>query len=1771
MKKIIFCVLLLNAFYIEAQVSIQNTLTPAQLVQNVLIGQGVTPTNIKFNGSPASAAILREQAGQFSTNFNGSNLGLSAGVVLATGNCQFATTVPPTTPTTSWPSLQANGPDPDLALLSGETMFNAAILEFDFIATGPQLNFDFVFASQEYPEWINNVNDSFGFFLSGAGIAGPYLNNAKNIALVPNTTIPVAIDNVNNGFNNSGSNPQNAQYYFNNSAIGLNPNVSATPTVRYDGFTKVLKAEATLICGQQYHIKLAVGNAQDNLFDSAVFLKNFQIPPMVLLDNYHLAVNNNVCFGETITISSGLTVGSDIFVWTRNGVPIPGENGANLSVMDGGLYALNVSTTSGCQVATDDIQIGYLPEITITTPISSNECTVLPPPYVFNIDQTTAILATTSDPTDYVVTYYSTNAVDAFAGGAIGLIPDADLTAYAIASSSATIWVRVESLSTGCVVIKSFTLSASTNPSGTIAFPNGPYCNDVNTLQPITSSATPGGIYSATPAGLNLDPVTGEINPSLSLPGTYTVNYNLAAAGNCPAFSPPPATVKINLTPANPLFVVVQPTCTVSTGKITISSPLGANLEYSIDGGVTFQASPIFNNVPSGISYGVTVRDVITHCGSVINSGLMNPVLGVPTAPTASVTTQPICSAPTGTIEISIPLGANLQYSNNGGVSYQASPIFTGLSPNTTYSFTVKDMVTGCVSAPAPILVNAIPANPISPTASITQPICTTPTATILVSAPIGVDLEYSIDNGLTYQSGLSFSGLAPNAAYNIIVRNTITGCVSSPSPFAVSPIPANPNAPVVAITQPTCSINTGSFVISSPVGANFEYSIDNGSTYTGSVSFTGLTAGTAYNVTVRNTTTGCISIASVVNIIPALAIPAAPTTGTTLQPTCAAPNGTITISAPLAANLQYSINGGVTYQNSPVFSGLAPNTTFNIMVKNTTSGCVSTPTPVVVAPIPAGPAAPTASTTVQPSCILTTGTIVISAPLGATMEYSRNGGTTYQASPIFAGLSANATYSFIVRDLVTGCVSLSSAVSVNAIPADPISPTAAITQPICTTPTATILVSAPLGVDLEYSIDNGLTYQSGLSFSGLAPNAAYNIIVRNTITGCVSSPSPFAVSPIPANPNAPVVAITQPTCSMNTGSFIISSPVGANLEYSIDNGVTFRSGVSFTGLTAGTAYNVTVRNTATGCISTVSVVNIIPAFAIPAAPTASTTLQPTCTAPNGTITLSAPLAANLQYSINGGATYQSSPVFSGLAPNTTFNITVKNTASGCVSTATPVVVAPIPAGPAAPTATTTVQPNCIITTGTIVISAPLGATLEYSRNGGATYQTSPIFPGLSANTTYSFTVRDLVTGCISLSSAVSVNAIPANPIGPIATITQPTCLVPTGNIVITAPIGSDLVYSIDGGITYQSNTTFANVGANATYAAMVKNNVTGCVSIIKPLVVNATVTIPATPAASGNNVCAGQSITLSTPTVAGAVYSWSGPDNFISSAQNPVILNAVPEMAGVYSVIISVVSGCPSLPGSVTIAVNPLPEPTLSDGSICIDSQTNTVLNPYVLDSGLGNTGYTFEWFTFTNGVPTLIPSANQSTYSANAAGVYGVQATNRATLCTSNIVAATVALTPTPNTVEAIASEYFADLQTITVNVSPPGDYQYQLDNGALQSSNVFVDVLSGEHHVYVKSACGEFERIVTILDYPRYFTPNNDGYNDTWNIFSLSTQAKAKIYIFDRFGKLLKEISPSGVGWDGKLNQQNLPATDYWFIVHYDENKINKVFKSHFALKR
>ena len=153
---------------------------------------------------------------------------------------------------------------------------------------------------------------------------------------------------------------------------------------------------------------------------------------------------------------------------------------------------------------------------------------------------------------------------------------------------------------------------------------------------------------------------------------------------------------------------------------------------------------------------------------------------------------------------------------------------------------------------------------------------------------------------------------------------------------------------------------------------------------------------------------------------------------------------------------------------------------------------------------------------------------------------------------------------------------------------------------------------------------------------------------------------------------------------------------------------------------------------------------------------------------------------------------------------------------------------------------------------------------------------------------------------------------------------------------------------------------------------------------------------------------------------------------------------------------------------------------------------------------------------------------------------------------------------------------SEPFNSNQIIEVTVTGgSGNYEYQLDGGNWQTSSIFQNVVGCQDHIVkVRDAEGcsnEPESTVTILSYPKFFTPNGDGFNDFWNIKCLRNSA-GLVSIFDRFGKLLKQFKTTSAGWNGTYNNDLMPTNDYWFFVTYfDENGIEKEFRSHFTLRR
>jgi gliding motility-associated-like protein len=220
--------------------------TPQQLIQDVLVGQGVQVSNIAFSGNATARGYF---------NGSNSNIGLSSGIIISTGRAVDAQG-PNGTPLSD-PGTEFFGPgDPALSAISGSLLgtFDAAILSFDFVPSSDTVQFRYVFASDEYMLYVGTgVNDVFAFLISGPGIVGE-----MNVALIPGTTTPVTIDNVNAN--------TNAQYYIDNE----NPPGNS---VEYNGFTQVFTAQAVLQPCQTYRIRLAIADAGDGSYDSAVFLE----------------------------------------------------------------------------------------------------------------------------------------------------------------------------------------------------------------------------------------------------------------------------------------------------------------------------------------------------------------------------------------------------------------------------------------------------------------------------------------------------------------------------------------------------------------------------------------------------------------------------------------------------------------------------------------------------------------------------------------------------------------------------------------------------------------------------------------------------------------------------------------------------------------------------------------------------------------------------------------------------------------------------------------------------------------------------------------------------------------------------------------------------------------------------------------------------------------------------------------------------------------------------------------------------------------------------------------------------------------------------------------------------------------------------------------------------------------------------------------------------------------------------------------------------------
>lgn len=314
-KSVVTFLLFFLLGFVCAQVSVQpsNGRTAEELVNSILVGEGVSVSNVTFNNSAAVLnATSGAQLGTFTNNLTGfPGLTFSEGLIIATGDVSVA--VGPNDDEGASESVYNSVVCNELDALVGYLeLYYPAVLEFDFMTTADMVSFNYVFASEEYPEFVDmGYNDVFGFFVTDLTT-----NQTTNVALVPNTNMPVTIDNVNDH--------SYAQYYHELAYYST--------WMQYDAYVGPFSATFAVVPCRTYHIKLAISNVGDDAYDSAVFLQgqSFSANAMeaqLIYDREDLPVVVQDCNSCTVTFSQPEAQNQDVVIpLTYSGTAVNGED-----------------------------------------------------------------------------------------------------------------------------------------------------------------------------------------------------------------------------------------------------------------------------------------------------------------------------------------------------------------------------------------------------------------------------------------------------------------------------------------------------------------------------------------------------------------------------------------------------------------------------------------------------------------------------------------------------------------------------------------------------------------------------------------------------------------------------------------------------------------------------------------------------------------------------------------------------------------------------------------------------------------------------------------------------------------------------------------------------------------------------------------------------------------------------------------------------------------------------------------------------------------------------------------------------------------------------------------------------------------------------------------------------------------------------------------------------------------------------------------------------
>jgi len=1232
--------------------------------------------------------------------------------------------------------------------------------------------------------------------------------------------------------------------------------------------------------------------------------------------------------------------------------------------------------------------------------------------------------------------------------------------------------------------------SFSVTATGTTPAYQWQYYNGASWVS-VANGTPAGAVYTnATTATLGVSGITAA--------GSYQYRCN---ATNCSVSSDQSAaaTLTVNALPAQPT-ITADGSLSICDGEdVVLTSSEGTSYEWST--GATTRSI----TVTTGGNYTVRVTNA-AGCLSVWSGTTVVTVNPLPSRPTITPSgTVGICSGSSQTLTSSI--GTTYLWSN-GATTQSIAASTAG-----TYTVQVTNSY-GCLSQPSlatTVTVNPLPATPVI-TASGPTAIC----------AGSSVTLTSSVSTSYLWSTGATTRSIAVSTAGDYWVRVTdANGCQSAQSAITtvtVNPLPAAPT--VGTITQPTCSVATGSVVLSGlPATGNWTLIRSTGGTdITGSgttYTVTGLPEG-SHTFTVTNSN-GCTSAASapvVINTPPA--VPTAPVMGTVTQPTCAVTTGSVGISGlPSTGNWTLTRNPGaveVTGSGTTFTATGIPQGTYTFTVTNA-AGCTSPASAsiTVTAPLPV-PSAPVQ--TVDCTQGFNQAIVTVTSPTGTGYSYQLDGGT-FQTGTTFAGV-ANGTHRITVRNS-SGCTTTGAEFSVNCGCVNP--------------PLLTLAATSGSTCGVTAVTVSGNTFGGSATSVTITENGGGSV----SPTSSTNSPFNFTYTPV-AGDAGRVVVITVTT----------NNPLGSPCA------------------AASATYSLTVN-------------------ANPVAPVPGTVTQPTCALPTGSVVLnSLPATGDWVITRNPGSLTTNgsgtSTTISGLAPGTyTFTVTNSN---GCVSVASSnVVINAQPDTPGAPVVGAITQPTCALSTGSVALSGlPATGTWTLTRmpgnvillGSGTTRTVSAIPPG-----TYTFTVAN-AAGCVSPASAeVVINTQPITPAAPtIGSITHPTCELGTGSIVLESmpETGEWTLIRYPGGSSSTgtgSSVTISSLPAG-TYNFAVRN-ADGCTSPVSAnAVINAQPPTPSTPVVGTIThptfLVATGSVVLSGLPSTGSWILIRYPDGFTSQGTGTTRTVSGLE-PGTYNFAVTNSAGCTSAQtGDVVINARPgAPVVVINNPPPICENETTDLTLPAVTAGSDANLIFTY----WTDAAAT----AAYATPQAATAGTYYIMGTSTAGYYTIKPVIVTADEIPVANAGPDQMLEY---LFGTTLNAEIPeigtGIWALVSGTGDLFNSttpSTAVSGLSVGDNVFswtvTNGACDPVTDMIVVkvnnLTVPTLITPNQDGRNDFFVVRGLETLGRTELTIFDRRGLKVYESRDYQNDWDGLDYNSNPLADDTYFWVIRADNGVSR----------